>query len=188
MLTGQRRQEIGGLEWSEIFTAKRQIELPAARVKNKQPHIIPLSAAALALLEGLPHDGRHVFGRGVAGFASWRNSKEVLDKRIEARRGSALPHWTVHDLRRSFATHVNELGFAQPHVTEAILNHISGAAKSGVAGIYNRALYLAERREALEKWGRYLTGLVAGPLTAQQSNTREKSVEIGNQLASGTQS
>jgi integrase len=107
----------------------------------------------------------------------------VLDKRIEARRGSALPHWTLHDLRRSFTTHVNELGFAQPHVTEAILNHISGSATRGVAGTYNKALYLAERREALEQWGRYLTGL----LTVPQSKTRGKSAEISTQVIGGTQ-
>jgi integrase len=150
MLTGQRRLEIGHLEWAEIFAERRQIELPAARTKNKRPHMVPLSTAA--------------------------------------RRGSELPHWTVHDLRRSFATHVNELGFAQPHVTEAILNHVSGAAKSGVAGIYNRAMYLAEKRQALEQWAAYLTGLVAGPLTRQQSNSPEKSDQISTQLASGTQS
>ena len=65
MLTGQRRLEIGHLEWAEIFAERRQIELPAARTKNKRPHIVPLSMAALALLGGLPHDGRHAFGRGL---------------------------------------------------------------------------------------------------------------------------
>src|SRR5262245_29479111 len=112
--------------------------------------------------------------------------QEPADREIIKRRGSALPHWTLHDLRRSFTTHVNELGFAAPHVTESILNHISGAAKSGVAGVYNRAAYLKERREALEQWGRYLTGLIAGPLRAQQSNTPEKANDFRNQLASGT--
>jgi len=117
MLTGQRRQEIGHLEWSEIFAEKRQIELPPARTKNKQPHIVPLSAAALELLLGIPDDGRrHVFSRS-SGFTNWHYSKEALDARITAQRGSALQHWTLHDLRRSFTTHVNELGFAQPHVT-----------------------------------------------------------------------
>jgi integrase len=173
MLTGQRRLEIGHLEWAEIFAEKAQIELPPPRTKNKQPHIIPLSAPALALLQGIPNDGeRHVFSQR-GGFSNWHYSKEALDARITAQRGSPLPHWTLHDLRRSFTTHVNELGFAQPHVTEAILNHLSGAAKQGVAGTYNRAAYLKERREALEQWGRYLTGLVSAPLTAKQMTSAE---------------
>jgi len=72
-----------------------------------------------------------------------------------------IPAWTLHDLRRSFVTHLSERGFAQPHVVEAIVNHISGA-KAGVAGVYNRASYLAEKRQALELWGVRVTALVEG--------------------------
>ena len=76
-------------------------------------------------------------------------------------RGEPLPAWTVHDLRRSFVTHISERGFAQPHVTESIVNHISGA-KAGVAGVYNRASYAAEKRQAVEMWGEYVESLVEG--------------------------
>jgi hypothetical protein len=72
-----------------------------------------------------------------------------------------MPPWRLHDLRRSFVTHVNESGFAQPHVVEAIVNHVSGHL-AGVAGTYNKALYLAERRRALELWGTQVTALVEG--------------------------
>jgi len=197
MLTGQRRQEIGGLEWSEIRvkthiddetkieTKYHQIELPKERTKNNRPHIIPLSEPALALLRDLPRERHHVFGVRADGFVSWGTSKPVLDKRIAERRGAPLPHWTIHDIRRSVVTHISELGYAQPHVVEAIVNHISGS-KAGVAGVYNRATYLPEKRWALEQWGRYLTGLVGAPLCAQQSNTRETSDEISGQLLSGT--
>ena len=184
MLTGQRREEIGALEWAEIFAGKRQIEPPEERVKNKQPHIVPLSEPALALLQGLPSDGKYVFGP----FIRWSWGKDKLDKRLAERRGAPLPHWTIHDLRRTFITNVNELAFAQPHVTEAIVNHVSGKAKAGVAGVYNRAQYLREKRDALEKWGRYLTGLVGSPLSTPQSTAREKSDEIGGQVLSGTRS
>jgi hypothetical protein len=64
-------------------------------------------------------------------------------------------------LRRSFVTHVSERGFAQPHVVEAIVNHVSGA-KAGVAGTYNRAAYAAEKRQALELWGAHVLALVNG--------------------------
>jgi hypothetical protein len=66
-----------------------------------------------------------------------------------------MPAWRLHDLRRSFVTMLGELGFAPPHVIEAIVNHVSGH-KAGVAGTYNKALYLEERRKALEAWGRYV--------------------------------
>jgi integrase len=183
MLTGQRREEIGGLEWSEIFTAKRQIELPEARCKNKRaPHIVPLSEPALARLQGLYSDGgKYVFGP----FNSWCHGKKRLDNEIAKRRGAPLPPWTIHDIRRSVVTHIAELGFAQPHVIEAIVNHVSGT-KAGVAGVYNRATYLPEKRQALEQWADYLMGIVSVPLRAAKSTNPEKSEELGGQLIKGT--
>jgi hypothetical protein len=87
-----------------------------------------------------------------------------LDDRIAAARKEAgikmpVPAWRLHDLHRSFVTHLNEGGFAQPHVVEAIVNHVSGHL-AGVAGVYNKALYLAERRQALELWGEHVLALV----------------------------
>src|SRR5262249_18474553 len=145
----------------------------------------PLSEPALALLQG-PPDGCYVFGRG-EGFMGWDHAKEALDKRIAERRGEPLPDWTLHDIRRTFVTTISELGFAQPHFVEAIVNHI-WVSKAGVAGVYNRAIYLPEKRQALEQWAAYLTGLVDAPLSHQQTKPREKSDEISNQLFSGTRS
>jgi integrase len=76
ILTAQRRGEIGGLEWSEIDFEERRIDLPPQRVKNKQEHVIPLSEAALALLEDIPRHGRYVFGGN--GFTSWEYGKQSL--------------------------------------------------------------------------------------------------------------
>jgi hypothetical protein len=70
------------------------------------------------------------------------------------------PHWVLHDLRRTAATGMADLGIA-PHVVEATLNHISGA-KAGVAGTYNRALYAGEKKAALERWAAHVEGLVTG--------------------------
>ena len=103
----------------------------------------------------------------------WVRCKAALDKRIAERRGKPLEPWRLHDLRHTFVTTVNELGFAAPHVTEAMVNHISGH-KSGIAGRYDHAQYLKQRCEALDKWGAYLTGVVAGPLTPQPRNKPEK--------------
>jgi hypothetical protein len=71
-----------------------------------------------------------------------------------------MPPWRLHDLWRTFVTMVGEPGFAPPHVIEAIGNHMSGT-KAGVAGTYNKAVYLEERRQALEPWGRYVEKLAA---------------------------
>jgi integrase len=167
ILTGQRRLEIGDLSWFEIDLEKRQIELPAERTKAGRPHIIPLSAPAFAIISAISErKGRDlVFGQRAGGFSGWSKAKTELDGRIgtarkEAGVNATIPAWRLHDLRRSFVTHVNERGFAQPHVVEAIVNHISGHL-AGVAGVYNKALYLAERRQALELWGAHIGNLVA---------------------------
>ena len=70
-----------------------------------------------------------------------------------------MPAWTLHDLRRTGSTLLHEKGLAQPHVVEAILNHISGH-QAGVAGVYNKALYLTERRTALDVWGKRIINIV----------------------------
>jgi hypothetical protein len=69
---------------------------------------------------------------------------------------SIIPRWTLHDLRRTGATMMNEFGLAEPHIIEAVLNHVSGASKGGVAGIDNRARYDAQKRAALEHWAAFL--------------------------------
>jgi integrase len=165
ILTGQRRQEIGDLAWSEIDLAGAQIEIPAERTKNHRPHLVPLSAEALAILSAVERRGDRelVFGLGEGGFSGWSKAKAELDERIAAARRAAgikrMGLWVLHDLRRSFVTHINERKFAPPHVVEALVNHVSGHL-AGVAGVYNKAVYLDERREAFDLWGRHLSTLI----------------------------
>jgi integrase len=169
MLTAQRRDEIGGLEWSEIDQQAKVISLPASRTKNSRPHDIPLSSAALALVVALPRrTGRAlVFGSGEGGYSGWSRSKEALDE--SAKLSEA---WTLHDLRRTAATRMADLG-VQPHVIEAILNHVSGH-KSGVAGIYNRSTYAVEKRAALELWATHLQVARAKASGANVSKLRQR--------------
>ena len=96
------------------------------------------------------------------GFSGWGKAKEKLDERV-AEAKKPLEHWTVHDLRRTVATRMAELG-VQPHIIEAVLNHVSGH-KSGVAGIYNRATYDKEKREALNLWAEHVMARVEGRKT-----------------------
>jgi integrase len=159
VLTGQRREEIGGLKWNEIDRSlgREMIVLGPDRTKNKRQHELPLSRQALAIIErrlapkivSRQHRlGEFVFGRR---FTAWSKSKEILDRRLS---GTA---WRLHDLRRSAATHMAELGVF-PHIIEAVLNHVSGH-KSGVAGIYNRARYQNDMRAAIQTWADYVDRL-----------------------------
>ena len=79
--------------------------------------------------------------------------------------------WRLHDLRRSTATRMAELG-TLPHVVEAVLNHLSGS-RAGVAGIYNRATYLPEKRQALDLWAAHVEALVAGKAASNVVSLRE---------------
>jgi integrase len=168
MILGARASEIGGLRWSEIHGDV--IELPPARVKTDKAHLIPLPPLACDILEQLPHrknrDGSPrdlLFGTGtaVAGFNGWHMAKQRLDQRIAESAGQALAPWVVHDVRRSFSTHLNELSIAPPHIVEALLGHVSGY-RAGVAGTYNHAVYRHEKRQALDRWADTLTAWIAG--------------------------
>ena len=171
ILTGQRKGEIGSLGWAEIVESGgmgARVDLPGPRTKNGLPHLVPFSKRALACLPAKREENPMVFGRFKTGFTGWSKAKHELDDAItEARREADLkakemPHWVVHDLRRTFVTLIAELGFAQPHVVEALVNHVSGH-KADVAGVYNKALYWEERCKALDAWGQYVEGLVSAP-------------------------
>jgi integrase len=161
MLTGQRESEISNLIWREV--ADTALLLPATRTKNKRPHAVPLTAPALAILAE-PRRGQgddfifRSYGKATA-FASWGTSKRRLDEQL-ATDGFELAPWRIHDLRRSVATHMGELG-VMPHVIEAVLNHISGSRK-GVAGVYNRSTLEPQKRAALELWAEHLMAHVEG--------------------------
>jgi hypothetical protein len=96
-----------------------------------------------------------VFGPRDHGFADWARGKAALDSCI-----GQVADWTLHDLRRTAVTRMAELG-VQPHIIEAVVNHVSGY-KGGVAGIYNRAAYDKEKRAALNLWAEHVMALVEG--------------------------
>jgi integrase len=157
-LTGQRREEIGGLRWAEVNFARSLIVLPPERTKNSREHAVPLSPAAHAILErqlarSKTVQGREfVFGHGAGGFSGWSRCKTRLDHRLN------LPEWRLHDLRRTAATVMADRLGVLPHIVEAVLNHISGH-RAGVAGVYNRARYQIEMRDALAKWAGHLSAI-----------------------------
>ena len=168
MLTGARRSEIGGLTYGEISPTLPLVTLPSTRTKKGREHMIPLSEPALSILKTLPKrtnaDGtprEHVFGTIVGcGYQNWSRGKVDLDARIAASHGKAL-EWRLHDFRRSVSTALHDRFGIPPHVVEEILGHVGGH-KGGVAGTYNKAIYLEERRRALDLWGAHIMELVTG--------------------------
>lgn len=176
-LTGQRRTEVGAMRWSEVDRSKNLWQLPPERTKNGLPHTVPLSPAVLSIIDAVPvRGGRdYVFGDASGPFQGWSKSKTTLDKRIAERRewfsgkpDPGIPPWRIHDLRRTVVTHMNEHLRILPHVVEAIVNHVTGPSKMGVAGIYNRAIYADEKRHALEVWAEYVLAHAGQPDTTRK--------------------
>jgi integrase len=156
MLTACRRDEVGRMRWSEI--EGNLFILPASRSKNHLQHEVPLTPLAVAQLPRRQPEREAVFGKSDAGYSGWSRSKARLDARLK------LARWGMHDMRRTCATWLSENG-EQPHIVEALLNHVSGAAKRGVAGIYNRAAYREQKQAALVRWADYLAK-ITGQTTA----------------------
>jgi integrase len=153
LLTGQRATEIADLRWDEI--ANGLVKLQAHRTKNRRPHTIPMSTTVRAILEARQQNGReHIFGIGQRGFSGWSKAKARLDEVIK------IPQWRIHDLRRTCATGMGELGVF-PHVIESVLNHVSGT-RSGVAGLYNKAAHETEKAEALQRWADHVAAIAEG--------------------------
>jgi integrase len=158
-LTGARRAEIAGMCWSEFDLDNALWSLPKERAKNKRALLLPLPPLALSIIKSVPERvGRdQLFGeRAASGFTHWSEAKQELDARLAGKAKA----WRLHDLRRTCATRMADLG-VQPHVIESILNHYGGF-RSGVSGTYNRSPYEREMRAALALWADHVRALVEG--------------------------
>ena len=146
ILTGQRRNEVANLQRGWIY--EDRIEIPAENYKTKTPQVVPLTKMAKSEIDALPrfNHGDFCFSttngrRPVSGFSK---AKCRFDHALE------LNHWTFHDIRRSVATHMAEIG-----VLQEIIERVLGHKIAGVAGTYNRHSYFDQKLEALEKWQEY---------------------------------
>jgi integrase len=156
---GQRRGEVGGMRDSELDEAAGTWTLPPERTKNGRKHVLPLPPAAWAIIGSAPRmaGSEHVFSaRSPRGFTDFGGAKAAFDVKL----GDAVKPWRLHDIRRTVATGMANIG-VQPHIIEAALNHQSGH-KAGVAGIYNRSPYEREIRAALARWADHVLALVEG--------------------------
>lgn len=186
VVTGQRREEVAGLTWQELDRTNLCWNLPSQRSKNKIASVTPLNALATAELDALailldpPADGAAVAWprkglvfttTGQTSSSGFSKAKSRLDAAIKDAQAKAaakagekpedLPEWRLHDLRRTVATGLQRLG-VRFEVTEAVLNHVSGA-KGGVAGVYQRHDWADEKRAALTAWADRLIAMVYPP-------------------------
>jgi integrase len=139
------------MTWSELDHERGTWTILGERTKNHRAHTLALPAAAWSILDTVPRRGEHLFGR--RGFTNWGVTKVALDERC------GIAPWTLHDLRRTTATRMADLGIL-PHVIEVVLNHVG--SRKGVVGIYNRSSYEREARAALALWADHVRSIVEG--------------------------
>jgi integrase len=172
ILTGQREREMADLRWAEVDLAKKQILIPAERMKGGAAHLVPLSDDAVALLKALPRwaGGDFVFTttggkKPVNGFSKAKVRidalvlaelrKEAEGRGDDAEEVRAPERWVFHDLRRTARTHFSALP-VQDLVRELVIAH----AKPGLHKVYDLHAYLDEKRECLDLWARRLMSVV----------------------------
>ncbi len=172
LLTGARREEVAGMKWSELDLDAGVWLLPGVRTKNGRDHRIPLAPQAIAILDrfsiaaikaGLGYnDGDLVFSTtGETSPSGFSRAKLALDARMLEHLGAKFKPWRVHDLRRTCATGMENLG-VDTRVVETALNHVSGT-KAGIVGVYQRAEHREAVKAAFEAWGAHVASLTDGP-------------------------
>jgi integrase len=159
LVTGCRLNEVAGMHRSELSEDDqgRPIwTIPSIRTKNKKTHVLPMLPLACDIIANVkPIAGPYVFTtNGRSAISGWSRVKSRLDAAL-----GFSEKWRFHDLRRSAATGMADLGIA-PHIVGACLNHVSGT-KAGVAGTYKRAAYAPKKRAALERWAERIERLVS---------------------------
>lgn len=165
IVTGQRREEVSSLSWEELEQLERMWTLPGDRAKNGEPNRVPLNELAVAVLDAVagkstwPRRGKVFSTSTGGGFTGYHKGKEKLDRMVAEDGGDPIAPWRLHDLRRTLATGFQRLG-VRFEVTEAVLNHVGGS-RAGVAGIYQRHDWKAEKREALDLWNNHVVSILA---------------------------
>ena len=155
-LTGQRRNEVAGMRWSELDLRAKIWTIPKERAKTGEGHTVPLSSQAVAVLDGVPRivESPFVFTTtGDTAISGFSKAKAEIDRMSPPK----MPPWRLHDLRRTVATGLAKLGIDLP-VIEKVLNHSSGSF-AGVVGVYQRHRFEDEKRAALDAWAAHVVGL-----------------------------
>jgi integrase len=170
-LTGQRRDEVARMRHAELDLDAGLWTLPPTRTKNNQPHEVPLSVAALAVLERVPRVASSPFvltNGGASPASGYSKGKRRLDALLPA----DMPAWRLHDLRRTCASGMARLGINLPTIEKA-LNHTSHSF-AGIVRVYQKHSFADEKRQALEAWGNFVVALVEGKPASKVVRLRGK--------------
>lgn len=155
-----RPGELRGAEWAEIDldVAEPVWRIPAAKMKARREHLVPLAVQAVAILREV----RLLTGRGRYVFPSVRSPDRAMSENTVLaalrRLGYSGAEMTGHGFRSVASTLLHERGYPS-HVIEAQLAHVE---RNAVKAAYNRAAYLPERRKLMQEWADYLDGLRNG--------------------------
>jgi integrase len=143
MLLPFRKTEFLGSNWDEV--QNDWINIPPNRTKNTDATSLFISSFAQSHLPSRQNTSDLIFTTD--GVVPTRLGSKILNKlRMEAN----IPHWQIHDFRRTFSTHMHEVNSAH-HIIEACLNHRDGT-RQGVSGVYNRAEYRDQKQIILQQW------------------------------------
>lgn len=158
-LVATRPGELRHMEWSEIDFDAALWSIPAAKMKMKNPHIVPLSPPALSILWEI----HRVTGSGKYVFPSTRSTaRPISDMTMNAalrRLGIGSDEMVSHGWRAVFRTLADEVLQFRVDIIEAQLSH---QVADNLGRAYNRTSFLAERKQMMDKWGEYLVGLKSG--------------------------
>jgi len=157
LLTAQRRDEVAALRWSELSADRSTWTLPASRAKNGKAHTVHLSEPAREILASIPRISGQDLVFSVTGTTSpsgFSKAKLSLDTAMASEVPAGREGWRFHDFRRTAITWLASAGFP-PHVADRLLNHVGGSIQ-GVAAVYQRSEFLAERKAALAAWGAHV--------------------------------
>lgn len=152
LLTLQRLEEVAGMRWSELSEDRSIWTIPGERAKNGRAHVVHLVPAAQDVLGAIPRfkSSPFVFVGRKGRIGGFSHMKRWLMTAMEAEGAPVGVDWRFHDFRRTGVTVLANMG-TPPHVADKLLNHVTGAIQ-GVAAVYQRAEFLAERKAALEAW------------------------------------
>ena len=154
-----RPGELRHLEWSEVNFAETRIELPAAKMKIKEPHIIPLASQAVEILKEL----QPITGRGKYVFPSARGASRPLSEngvRTALRTlGYTNDQISPHGFRAMARTILDEvLDFP----VDWIEHQLAHSVKDANGRAYNRTKHLPQRKKMMQTWADYLDSLASG--------------------------
>jgi integrase len=159
ILLGCRREEVGGLLWSEVNFDTGVMTIPGERTKNHRTLELGLPPIAIEILQSARRRGErgYIFGNRGGAFSAWSYSTIALNNRVARLEGKSLAAWRLHDLRRSMRSGMGRIG-VQPHIAELVINHVKG----GVEAIYDRYRYEREIKAALALWAEHVLAVVEG--------------------------